>query len=505
MTTKFRSVFWAFPRRLASDTRGATLALVAASITALIGFTGLGVETGLWYAIKRQDQSAADVAALSGAFELLAGQSNGLSQNTVYPDICNLAERDAARNNFAFTSFSCPTTTPACTSPPTGQMCANNPPVLGISAGNNNAVEVILSQQQNALLANLFLPKVTIETRAVAAIKTLDTSCVLALNNSLPDAINVVGSAGVCLGPGSSCQACGTPTCSMTADSTDPSAIHLQGAACVAADTLITPGGVGFTGNGHTLTVNSGPLIGAPPVADPYASTLTHTFLTTGMPTAPACTLTGSTYNGNCVITGGLNVNKTTINLSANTQISGASNGGVALDIKNGTVNLAPGTYWLTDGDLDLENGSGATLECTACTPGGAGVTIILTTANAKNGKVGTLTLGSNANLNLSAPGSGTFAGLVLIQDSNNLPPGTTYTSTTSNAQANATESLNGLVYFPNTAMTFQGTPAAGSATCLVLVVNTLALQGNPQLNDSGCTNAGLTNLPTPKTVALTE
>ena len=95
----------------------------------------------------------------------------------------------------------------------------------------------------------------------------------------------------------------------MTADSTDPSAIHLQGAACVAADTLVTPGGVGFTGNGHTLTVNSGPLIGAPPVADPYASTLTHTFLTTGMPTAPACTLTGSAYNGPAY-TGELNVNK---------------------------------------------------------------------------------------------------------------------------------------------------------------------------------------------------
>ena len=265
MTTKFRSVFWAFPRRLASDTRGATLALVAAAISALIGFTGLGVETGLWYAMKRQNQSAADVAALSGAFELLAGQSNGLSQNTVYPDICNLAERDAARNNFTFTSFSCPTTTPACTSPPTGQMCANNPPVLGTSAGNNNAVEVILSQQQNALLANLFLPKVTIETRAVAAIKKLDTSCILALSSTGTD-INVVGSAGVCLGPGSSCQACGTPTCSMTANSTDPSAIHLQGAACVAADNLVTPGGVGVTGNGYTLTLNSGPLIGAPPV-----------------------------------------------------------------------------------------------------------------------------------------------------------------------------------------------------------------------------------------------
>src|ERR1700730_8080670 len=110
MTTKPKSVFWALPQQLVSDTRGVTLALVAAAVSALIGFTGLGVETGLWYAMKRQNQSAADVAALSGALELLAGQSNGLSQNTVYPDICNLAERDAARNNFTFTSFSCPTT-----------------------------------------------------------------------------------------------------------------------------------------------------------------------------------------------------------------------------------------------------------------------------------------------------------------------------------------------------------------------------------------------------------
>src|SRR5438045_1721252 len=84
MTAKLRSVFWAFPQRLASDTRGVTLPLVAASITALIGFTGLAVESGYWYAIKRYNQSAADVAALSGAMEKAGGKT--------YPDICNLAK-----------------------------------------------------------------------------------------------------------------------------------------------------------------------------------------------------------------------------------------------------------------------------------------------------------------------------------------------------------------------------------------------------------------------------
>ena len=62
-------------------------------------------------------------------------------------------------------------------------MCVNNPPVLGDPGvlGNNNAVEVILAQQQNTLFANLFLPNVTIDTRAVAAINVLNNPCILAL------------------------------------------------------------------------------------------------------------------------------------------------------------------------------------------------------------------------------------------------------------------------------------------------------------------------------------
>src|SRR5689334_19415787 len=118
-------------RRLLRDTRGITLVLVALALSALIGFTGLGVETGFWYAIKLYNQSAADIAALSGAMDLAAGQP--------YSDICKLAERAAQANGFTFVSFTCPTSTPHCTSPATGQMCANNPPVLGAYAGQNTA------------------------------------------------------------------------------------------------------------------------------------------------------------------------------------------------------------------------------------------------------------------------------------------------------------------------------------------------------------------------------
>ena len=214
------------------------------------------------------------------------------------------------------------------------------------------------------------------------------------------------------------------------------------------------------------------------------------------MPTTGTCKKTGTTWSGSCVIAGSsIGTGQT---LSANTQISGG------LSIKNGTVNLSPGTYWITDGDLQLQNGSGATLACPSCTNGGAGVTIILTTAKPSGGTVGTLSLGSNANITLNAPSSGNFAGYVLIQDFNGLPAGTTI-NTTSNAQANATETLSGLVYFPDTAVTFQGTPSAAGPQCLVLVANTIGLQGNPKVATSGCANIGLNNLPTVKNVALAE
>ena len=498
MTTKPGSVFGAFLQRLASDTRGVTLAIVALGLTALIGFAGLGVETGLWYAIKRQNQSAADVAALSGALELYTWQAQGQTAAATYPDICGFAQRDATRNGFVFQSFTCPASTPACTSPSTGQMCANNPPAtVGTpNFGIANAVEVILAQQQNALFASLSLANVTINTRAVAVILTSDQACVLALGRTGTD-VTEQGNPSICLGTITG-GVCGAPgTCSVAAASSSASAVSLGGSSSLIASAVVTPGGC--SGCGSVPVVNA-------PVTDPYATKLTHTFLTTGgatcpgaascMPTSGTCTLIGSTYTApstGCKIAGS-SLPNSGYNLSGPMQISGG------LAIKNGVVNLSPGTYWITDGDLDLQMGSGATLACPTCTPGGAGVTIILTAGS--GGKIGTLTLGSNANLNLNAPSTGPFAGLAIIQDSNGLPSGTTYlhSPNTVSGQGNPTETLNGLVYFPNAAMDFYGTPNGGN-DCLVLVVNTLNFHGNPTLNSTGCSSSGLT-LPTPIVLA---
>src|SRR5712671_3747202 len=96
-------------RRLLHDTRGFTAVFLALTLSVLIGFAALGVETGLWYAIKRQNQSGADVGALSGAMEHVAGKP--------YSDICALAELGAKANNFAVAAgWSCPGNSPTTTS-----------------------------------------------------------------------------------------------------------------------------------------------------------------------------------------------------------------------------------------------------------------------------------------------------------------------------------------------------------------------------------------------------
>jgi len=60
-----RRVFRPFVR----DERGVILSLVSVMIAVLLGLAGLAFEPGLWYMFRRYDQSAADVAALSGALE----------------------------------------------------------------------------------------------------------------------------------------------------------------------------------------------------------------------------------------------------------------------------------------------------------------------------------------------------------------------------------------------------------------------------------------------------
>jgi hypothetical protein len=246
------------------------------------------------------------------------------------------------------------------------------------------------------------------------------------------------------------------------------------------------------------ISLTSPAMIGAPSIADPYASILTHSVLIAGMPTTGRCKSSTISrvrvYRGSCVVSGA-SLTQPRIRLSADTQISGS------WAIASGqTIDLSPGTYWVT-GDLTVE--AGGILKCSTCDNAkGSGVTLVLTT---QNNKIGTVSTATSATLDLNAPASGRFSGIVMVQDSHGLPPGTTYTSSRSTISTGRGAELNGLVYFPNSSMTFHGSPSATGPRCLLLVVAMLTVGGDTSLEPEGCAGAGLTDLPTVDTVALAE
>ena len=189
------------------DRRGALLATTAAALPVVVGFAGLGVEVGMWYSDKRDLQTAADAAALSGAFERVRGNPNGL---------LGAARNEATRNGFGMAS---PNT-----------IAVNNPPVAGSRAGDTKAVEVVLTRPHGLLFAKLFLANdVTIAARSTAAVATTGEACVLALDRTANRALQNTGSSTVQM-----------DGCVMASNSVASDAIYLSGSTTVNAYSLWT-------------------------------------------------------------------------------------------------------------------------------------------------------------------------------------------------------------------------------------------------------------------------
>ena len=430
--------------RFSYDRRGVSATIVAIALPGLIGFSALSVETGLWYTIKLQNQSAADAAAISAAYQVIADKTS------VTGNLIPAASEAAAQNGYSGS-------TPAVVYPYSDSIVSN-------------AVVVTLQQTQPGLLASMFLPSVTISTEAVAVVKALDNLCILALATT---------GTGMVFGDSSSLDA---PDCAVGANSTSASAIGIQGdIGSITAATFVTAGGITFNGDPvdpatppSELILTSRSEIGAPSIRDPYARTLTHSFLSSGIPAIPAATHTWTDVTA--TITPGL------------------YDGGMSFGA-NAMVDLTPGVYYVTNGDFSIA--SAATVTCMTCRDTN-GVTIVLTTPNPSGGTIGNAQIQMGATVTLQAPNSGPFSGLLFVQD-----PLAAGGEEPDNAfEGGPGMNLTGLLYFPNATVGFRGNP---SATCTLLVASQVTIDSSSHLSTSGCGTAGLTNLPTVYTVALAE
>jgi Flp pilus assembly protein TadG len=239
--------------RLRRDERGVTAVIVALTLPLLFAFGALAINSGLWFTIKRENQSAADAAAISAAYELMAGPKDACTD----PNFANFradrltpaAAQAVAANQHAGWDNTVTNTTVTC--PYTDSLLATEFP------NGYQAVSVTLQQDQSSLFAFAPLTSATIATSAVAAVSPTQNGCILGLKSTNQN-VTISGSGTV-----------DAPGCVVASDSNNAQSITVSGG--LTAQSILTHGNVSVTGGG-TLTLTSPAIVNATAPADPYAS-----------------------------------------------------------------------------------------------------------------------------------------------------------------------------------------------------------------------------------------
>lgn len=346
-----------FVRRFIQERNGALAVTYALLLPFLMGVVGLGVETGIWYAAKRNVQTQADAAALSGAHERRRF-------NPQFSIVSAAAINEAVRNGFVNAA--------------PNSIVVNNPPTSGSKIGDQASVEIIIIEPQAPLFSSLFVNQLKVRGRSVATVETTGTACVLALDPSASNAIQNQGNPTIMM-----------DGCVMAANSTDSSAISISGSAIIDADSLWTAGDITIGGSA-TVTLDSEPAVGAWPLSDPYESIT--------IPTFGACDHNSASYS-NVTVTINPGVYCDGINFGTNTNIT-----------------LNPGTYYIDEGDITMAGS--AVIRC-SCPDATDGITFVLTSSAGNANAIGGVTINGGADVLLRAPTdpADPFKGILVFQD----------------------------------------------------------------------------------------
>jgi Flp pilus assembly protein TadG len=318
-------------------------------------------------------------------------------------------------------------------SPANGTIVVNTPPTSGTHQ-NNSSVEVILTESDRRYFTGLFVAgNIQIRTRAVAQFNALGTSCVLALDKNKAGAVIFWGNS-----------TSSFTDCNVLSDSISPTGFQVGGSATATMPCAMSAGGFSATG-GLTLTTCPKPISNGPEAPDPYA--------TLPAPTVPV----------GC--TGG------------NGDTPGHYCGGLTY---SGNHTLAPGVYIVDGGTLKINANANLT---------GAGITFYLT-----NGA--TVQMNGNAQVNLSAPTTGTYAGILFYGDR-------TQPYAIQKINGNASSMMTGAIYFPSQEVDFLGN-FSGANGCLQVVADTISYSGNSHFS-SNCSAYGMKNVSDPGAIAMVE
>jgi hypothetical protein len=405
--------------RLWRDRRASYSVISALMLPVLTGFAALGTETGLWFYTHQNMQSAADGAAFSAAVARVHG-NDATFQN----------EATAVAARYGFVNGNGGTL-----------VNVNRPPASGPNVGNANAVEVVIQQPQQLLLASVFLSApIMIAARAVANATGAAVACIIGLDPTAANTVLINNNATL-----------PDPDCGVASNSSAANGMTVTNNARVYGPT-ISHGGTSVQVNSMLL---GGPnLTNAAPVLDPYADN--------NPPAPPPCTAQN-----------GIGTNNGTRTLVPDVTVGGVGMtrfcGG--LDFSNNfQATFAPGIYYV---DSQLVFGNNAIIR-------GTNVTFVV------NGNYA-ISLGNNANIDITAPIEGPTSGILFFGSRTGTP---TVQQTFAN---NTVLNLTGAVYFPNQIVNFNNNgTTAPTGGCTQVIGRMVRLANNVNIR-ANCNGTGTT------------
>lgn len=305
------------------------------------------------------------------------------------------------------------------------EISVNRPPLAGAYAGDNGAVEVELATPGTIFFAGfVFDDSFNVAARAVATTTIFDDACMVGLDQTAPQAIRASGNLTVDM------------DCGIASNSNDADSVWVNGNVNLNVPSLTTAGGIYEQPSGVIDGVNTRE--NTRRIDNPY-SDLTPPFYSD-------CDYNNTSITSNAV-------------LSPGTYCGGLSIGGSA------DVQFDPGTYIIDAGDFTISGNADVY---------GSGVTIILTSTTDVYGGI-KITGGSD--IDLSAPTSGDYQGIVFFQDPDADPDNTNMIT------GNADMHIEGALYLPVGHLDFGGN-GVWEGECTQFIANSITITGDAHVGN---------------------
>ena len=259
--------------------------------------------------------------------------------------------------------------------------------------------------------------------------------------------------------------------CGTTVDSNSSNAVTIVGSATLSG---LSIGSVSTNWDNSSNVNNGGSIASGTKVVEGISTQCAPPLPTIPTYTASQCSADPLTNFGN----GGSSYNLGPGALYTNTQAgSVVCYNSLTIGANGDKVNLNAGIYVINGGEIHFESGAN-----NASNTGGNGVFFYLV-GNAS------LVIDNGANVNLTAPSSGTYAGTLIFQDSAD--------TQAMSIQGGSNTSFNGAVYAPSSNVTLGN--GSGTAIDADLVAKTLTMNGGGTLSSSATSNFGTLNISVAK------